>query len=338
MECGIKSVEGTGKRMDKILITGITGQDGSTLAEKLLQMGDSVVGVVRRSATSNLKNLPAHQNLELRYGDITDSGAMRTIVSEVCPHIIFHFAAQSHVGVSFENPHYTVETTALGTLNMLEAIRQTDKTIRFYNAASSEMFGDSIDEDGFQRETTPFRPNSPYAVGKLAAFHLTRQYREAYDIHASNGILFNHEGPKRGYDFVTRKISRYVAMVALGLARNKLTLGNILASRDWGYCEDYMLAAYLMTQNVADDYVVATGETHTVEEFLVEAFNLIQADWHDYVHIDSSLFRDKEVPLLKGDASKARQQLNWTPTVTFKELVKIMVNHDIQEGQKTIGK
>jgi len=321
--------------MDKILITGITGMDGSTLARQLMQSGDEVVGVVRRSATDNLKNVPFGPQLELRYGDVTDAGAMYQIVKEVAPTIIFHFAAQSHVGVSFENPAYTLDTTVLGTLNLLEAIRHIDRTIRFYNAASSEMFGDSIDPDGYQRETTPFRPNSPYAVGKLAAFHLTRQYREAYQLYASNGILFNHEGPLRGTQFVTRKISRYVA--ALHVNRGilpPLELGNIHARRDWGYCYDYVQAAYLMTQVAPDDFVVATGESHTVEELLNEAFAVGGFDWHNHVVIDPGLFRDKEVPNLRGDASKARRILGWEPTVTFKELVKIMVEYDMEEAQK----
>jgi GDPmannose 4,6-dehydratase len=327
--------------MDKILITGISGQDGSTLAQKLLDTGDKVFGIVRRSSTPNLKNLPSHKNLDLRYGDITDSGAIRDIVDEIRPDIIFHFAAQSHVGVSFENPHYTLETTAVGTLNILEAIRRIDRTIRFYNAASSEMFGGNIDADGFQRETTPFAPNSPYAVGKLAAFHLTRQYREAYDIHASSGILFNHEGARRGYDFVTRKISRYVAMLAVTQGKNlpPLVVGNVNACRDWGWCDDYMLAAYLMTQQESpDDYVVATGETNSVLDLLHAAFAVIGELPDPHVQIDSTLFRDNEVPLLKGDASKARAKMNWAPSVDFKGLVKLMVEHDIQEAKRLLGK
>lgn len=327
--------------MDKILITGITGQDGSTLAQKLLSMGDKVLGVVRRSSTPNLKNVPSHINLELGYADITDGGAIYRLVDEFRPDIIFHFAAQSHVGVSFENPLYTLSTLVQGTANVLEAIRRIDRDIRLYNAASSEMFGCNIDADGFQRETTPFAPNSPYAVGKLAAFHLTRQYREAYGIHASSGILFNHEGPRRGYEFVTRKITRYVAALqTFGVDRvGKLSLGNIYAQRDWGFCDDYMTAAYLMTQmDTPDDYVVATGETKSVWDFVEAAFREVGLDPQAHIDVDMSLMRDREVPILRGDSSKIRSKMNWRPSFDFNMLVRIMVEHDIQEAQKLLGK
>lgn len=318
--------------MDKkiALITGITGQAGSTIAELLLEQGWKVHGIVRRSATPNTSNItPLLSDIRLFEGDITDSSFVSSTIEREKYDMVYHLAAQSHVRTSFDIPGYTLDTLVNGTLNILEAIRKYSPTTGLVHAASSEQFGSNVDADGFQRETTPFSPNSPYACGKVCAFNLVKLYREAYGLRANNCILFNYEGPKRGLKFVSRKITNYVANLYLGKEKYKLYLGNLDAQRDWGYCGDYMNAFYLVgDQPTADDYVIATGETHSVKDLLTEAFSFIHKDWKDYVEFDPNLLRAKEVDYLKGDSSKVRK-LGWKPQITFKELIKKMILSDI---------
>jgi len=316
-------------------ITGITGQDGSYLAEFLLQKGYDVYGTIRRSSsfnTARLEHLYAdpHQksHLHLVYGELTDGSRLRELLHDIKPDEVYNLGAQSHVRVSFDEPLFTVEVDALGTLNVLEALRRVSPAPRFYQASSSEMYG--LVQEVPQRETTPFHPRSPYACAKVFSYWQTVNYREAYNLFACNGILFNHESPRRGETFVTRKITRAAARIKLGL-QNKLYLGNLDAKRDWGFAGDYVEAMWLMLQQDSpDDYVIATGETHSVREFLDEAFGYLNLDWHDYVEIDPRYFRPSEVDLLLGDPSKARKQLGWQPRVTFKQLARMMVDHDLQ--------
>jgi len=319
----------------KALITGITGQDGSYLAELLLAKGYEVHGIIRRASTFNTGRIDhlykdPHVNgvhLFLHYGDIADSTNLIKLLYRIQPEEIYHLAAQSHVRVSFDIPEYTGDVTGLGTVRILEAIRETGVKSRFYQASSSEMFGKVAEVP--QRETTPFHPRSPYAAAKVYAYWATVNYRESYDMFACNGILFNHESPRRGETFVTRKITRAVAHIKAGL-QDKLFLGNLDAKRDWGYAKEYVEAMWLMLQQEKpDDYVIATGETHSVEEFLAEAFSCVDLDWRQYVKIDPKYLRPAEVDLLIGDASKARAALGWQPTVTFKELVRLMVDADM---------
>jgi GDPmannose 4,6-dehydratase len=322
--------------MKKALITGITGQDGSYLAELLLEKGYEVHGIIRRASTFNTSRIDTlyrdpHVNgirLFLHYGDIADSTNLIKLLYRIKPDEVYHLAAQSHVRVSFDIPEYTGDVTGLGTVRILEAIRETQIPARFYQASSSEMYGEVVEVP--QRETTPFRPRSPYAAAKLYAYWVTVNYRQAYNIFACNGILFNHESPRRGETFVTRKITRAVAAIKAG-RQDALYLGNLDARRDWGYAPDYVYAMWLMLQQpTPDDYVIATGETHSVREFLDAAFAAVGLDWHEYVKIDPRYYRPTEVDLLLGDASKARRQLGWAPTVTFKELVELMVKADLQ--------
>lgn len=316
-------------------ITGITGQDGSYLAELLLQKGYEVYGAIRRSSSFNTARLEhlytdPHQNsrLHLVYGELTDGSRLRELLLDIKPDEVYNLGAQSHVRVSFDEPLFTVEVDALGALNVLEALRRVSPTPRFYQASSSEMYG--LVQEVPQRETTPFHPRSPYACAKVFAYWQTVNYREAYNLFACNGILFNHESPRRGETFVTRKITRAAARIKLGLQK-KLYLGNLDAKRDWGFAGDYVEAMWLMLQqDKPDDYVIATGETHSVREFLDEAFGYLNLDWHDYVEIDPRYFRPSEVDLLLGDASKARKQLGWQPRVSFKQLARMMVDHDLQ--------
>jgi len=319
----------------KALITGITGQDGSYLAELLLAKGYEVHGIIRRASTFNTGRIDhlykdPHVNgvhLFLHYGDIADSTNLIKLLYRIQPEEIYHLAAQSHVRVSFDIPEYTGDVTGLGTVRILEAIRETGVKSRFYQASSSEMFGKVAEVP--QRETTPFHPRSPYAAAKVYAYWATVNYRESYDMFACNGILFNHESPRRGETFVTRKITRAVAHIKAGL-QDKLFLGNLDAKRDWGYAKEYVEAMWLMLQQEKpDDYVIATGETHSVEEFLAEAFSCVDLDWRQYVKIDPKYLRPAEVDLLIGDASKAKAALGWQPTVTFKELVRLMVDADM---------
>jgi len=324
----------------RALLTGITGQDGSYLAELLLAKGYEVHGIIRRSSslnTARIDNLYRDPHLPdtrlfLHYGDLTDGGTLRRVLDNVRPHEVYNLGAQSHVRVSFDMPEYTVDTVALGTLRILEAVRElqqrTGEEIRFYQAGSSEMYG--LVQEVPQTEKTPFYPRSPYACAKVYAHWQTVNHRESYGLFACNGILFNHESPRRGETFVTRKITRAIARIVAG-QQKKLYLGNLDAKRDWGYAKDYVEAMWRMLQQPEpDDYVIATGETHSVREFLTEAFRCVNLNWEDYVEIDPRYFRPAEVELLIGDPSKARQKLGWEPAVTFTGLVKLMVKADLQ--------
>src|SRR5438874_6084692 len=320
----------------KALITGITGQDGSYLAELLLSKGYEVHGIIRRASTFNTGRLEhiysdphlSKTALRLHYGDLSDASSLARLISKIMPEEIYNLASQSHVRVSFDGPENTTDITGTGAVRLLEAIRETGINPRFYQASSSEMYGKV--QEVPQTETTPFYPRSPYGCAKVYAYWITVNYRESYGLHASNGILFNHESPRRGETFVTRKITRAVAHIKAGL-QDKLYLGNLDAKRDWGYAKDYVEAIWLMVQrDRPDDYVIATGETHSVREFLDEAFAYVGLDWQSYVEIDPWYYRPAEVDLLVGDASKARRELNWEPKVKFKELVKLMVDADIE--------
>jgi GDPmannose 4,6-dehydratase len=310
------------------LITGITGQDGSYLAELLLAKGYVVHGIVRRSSTFGTQRIEHIFNrLNLHYGDVTDGGAMARLVAEIEPDELYNLAAQSHVRVSFDQPAYTAEAVGIGALNVLEAARVVPGC-RVYQASSSEMYGQVAETP--QRETTPFRPRSPYGVAKVYAHWITVNYRESYGMHASCGILFNHESPRRGETFVTRKITRAAARIASGIPET-LYLGNLDARRDWGYAADYVEAMWLMLQqDEPDDYVIATGETHSVREFCERAFAHVGLDYRDHVEIDPRYYRPAEVDLLQGDASKARRQLGWVPSVTFEGLVAGMMDAELQ--------
>lgn len=325
--------------MKKALITGITGQDGSYLAELLLEKGYEVHGIIRRSSSFNTGRImhiyqDLHEKdvrLKLHYGDLTDASGLEKILDQVEPAEVYNLGAQSHVRVSFDQPIYTTDSVAMGTARILEAIKNVGaiRSIRFYQASSSEMYGKVLEIP--QKETTPFYPRSPYACAKVFAYDLVRNYRESYEMHASNGILFNHESPRRGETFVTRKITRGIARIMSGKEK-KLYLGNIDAKRDWGYAKDYVEAMWLMLQQkTPDDYVVATGETWSVKDFLNECQALIGRDWQEFVEIDPRYFRPAEVDLLIGDASKAREKLGWQSKTSFKELVKIMLHHDLSE-------
>jgi len=311
------------------LITGITGQDGSYLAELLLAKGYIVHGIVRRSSTFGTQRIEHIFNrVNLHYGDVTDGGAMARLVAEIEPDELYNLAAQSHVRVSFDQPAYTAEAVALGALNVLEAARVVPGC-RVYQASSSEMYGQVAETP--QRETTPFRPRSPYGVAKVYAHWITVNYRESYGMHASCGILFNHESPRRGETFVTRKIVRAAARIASGIPET-LYLGNLDARRDWGHAADYVEAMWLMLQeDEPDDYVIATGETHSVREFCERAFAHVGLDYRDHVEIDPRYYRPAEVDLLQGDASKARRVLGWVPRVTFDGLVAGMMDAELQE-------
>ncbi len=322
--------------MRKALITGITGQDGSYLAEFLLKKGYEVHGLIRRASTFNTERIDhlytdphdPKAKIYLHYGDLSDSGQLTNLIYNVQPEEIYHLGAQSHVRVSFDMPEYTGDITGIGATRMLEAIRRSGIATKFYQASSSEMFGDSPPP---QNENTPFRPRSPYAAAKVYSFWMTTNYREAYKGFACNGILFNHESPRRGETFVTRKITRALARIKLGLD-NKVYLGNLNAKRDWGFAGDYVEAMWLiLQQDEPDDYVIATGESHSVKEFLEEAFGYKGLDWREHVEIDSRYFRPTEVDSLLGDASKARRKLGWEPKIKFKELVKLMVDADIKD-------
>jgi GDPmannose 4,6-dehydratase len=311
----------------KAFITGVTGQDGSYLAEILLEKGYEVYGMVRRSSTFNRSRIDhLFGEIELVYGDLGDGSALNQLMRTIRPDEVYNLGAQSHVRVSFDIPEYTADVVAVGTLRLLDAIREGDLTCRFYQASSSEQFGQVAEVP--QNESTPFHPRSPYAVGKVFAHWITRNYREAYGMYAVNGILFNHESPRRAESFVTRKITLGIGAILRGEA-SELRLGNLEAKRDWGYARDYMEGAWsMLQQDAADDYVLATGETHSVEEFLDEAFSHVELDWRDYVKIDPRYFRPAEVDLLVGDYSKAKEKLGWEPKVRFKELVRMMVDAD----------
>lgn len=323
----------------RTLITGITGQDGSYLSEILLEKGYEVHGLIRRTSTFNTDRIDhiyedPHQEgarLFLHYGDLTDGTTIRRILEQVQPEEVYNLGAQSHVRVSFDSPEYTVDAVAMGTLRLLEAVRdyeqRTGNQVRFYQAGSSEMFGKV--QDIPQTETTPFYPRSPYACAKVYAHWQTINYRESFGLFACNGILFNHESPRRGETFVTRKITRAVARIVAG-QQKKIYMGNLDAKRDWGYAKDYVKAMWLMLQQeLPDDYVVATGETHSVREFLEIAFSYVNLNWEDFVEFDQRYLRPAEVDLLIGDANKAREKLGWEPSITFEDLVKLMVQADL---------
>jgi GDPmannose 4,6-dehydratase len=327
----------------RALITGITGQDGSFLAELLLEKGYEVFGIIRRSSSFNTGRIDhlyrdpheSKNRLHLLFGDLGDASAVARILREVEPHEIYNLGAQSHVRVSFDIPEYTGDIVALGTLRLLEGIRDTGIPTRFYQASSSELYG--LVQEVPQTETTPFYPRSPYAVAKMYAHWMTVNYRESYGLHASCGILFNHESERRGETFVTRKVTRAAAAISLGI-QDKLFLGNLDAERDWGYAKDYVRAMWMMLQQPEpDDYVIATGEKHSIRDLLDEAFGQLDLDWTKYVEIDPRYFRPAEVDELLGDAAKARNKLGWIPKVSFQELIKIMVHHDLTELQKSQG-
>lgn len=328
------------------LLTGVTGQDGSYLAELLLNKGYQVHGIVRRSssfATGRIDHLRhgyrgTESTLQLHYGDLGDATGLRRIIEQVRPDEVYNLAAQSHVRISFDQPEYTADVVGLGALRLLEAIRDHNvrhkRSVRYYQAGSSEMFGKAAEVP--QRETTPFHPRSPYACAKCYAHWQTVNYREAYDLFATNGILFNHESPRRGENFVTRKITRSVTRIKLGL-QEKLSLGNLEARRDWGFAGDYVEAMWLMMQQPQpDDYIIATGEHHSVQEFLDIAFGRLGLDWRTYVEADERFLRPAEVDLLMGDASKARRILGWQPKVNFVQLVGLMIDADLELAEREL--
>ncbi|MBP1693010.1 MAG: gmd [Chloroflexi bacterium] len=323
--------------MKKALITGITGQDGSYLAELLLSKGYEVHGIIRRASTFNTQRIDhiyrdPHSNgekvhLYLHYGDLANTGNLTDIIYSIKPDEIYHLAAQSHVRVSFDLPEYTGDITGLGAMRILEAVRKSGLPTRFYQASSSEMFGAATPP---QNEDTPFEPQSPYAAAKVYAYWVTRNYRDAYKIFASNGILFNHESPRRGETFVTRKITRALANI-IARRQNKLFLGNLEAKRDWGYAPDYVAAMWkIILHDAPGDFVIGTGESHSVREFLDEAFGYVNLDWHDYVDIDPRYYRPTEVNYLLSDPTKASRELGWEPRIFFKDLVRIMVDADLE--------
>jgi len=329
--------------MKKALITGITGQDGSYLAEFLLSKGHEVHGIIRRASTFNTGRIDhiykdPHRpevHLFLHYGDLSDSGQISNIIYNVKPDEIYHLGAQSHVRVSFDIPEYTGNVTALGTTRLLEAIRRSNSKIKFYQASSSEMFGASSSP---QDENTPFHPSSPYAAAKVYAYWMTRNYREGYNLFACNGILFNHESPRRGETFVTRKITRAIAAI-LAKKQDCLYLGNLKAKRDWGYAPEYVEVMWkILQQDEPGDFVLGTGKTHSVEEFVKEAFSYAGLEWQKYVKIDKRYFRPTEVETLIAHPLKAKEKLGWQPKITFFDLARIMVDSDMQaDGLKPIG-
>src|SRR3989344_8890601 len=325
--------------MKKAIITGITGQDGSYLAELLLKKGYEVHGIIRRSSSFNTSRIDhlykdphaTDVKLFLHYGDLTDGANLNQLIRTVKPDEIYNLGAQSHVKVSFDIPEYTTNVNALGTIRILDAIRESGSKTKFYQASSSEIFGN---ESPPQNEKTPFQPRSPYAASKLYSYWITVNYREAYKLFACNGVLFNHESPRRGETFVTRKITRAATRIKLNLQK-KLYLGNLNAKRDWGYAPEFVEAAWAMLQqDKPDDYVIATGQTHSVKEFVEEVFEYLGLQWKKYVEIDKRYFRPTEVDELQGDSSKAREKLGWKPKVSFSELVKIMVDSDMKLAEK----
>ena len=322
--------------MKKALVTGITGQDGSYLAELLIEKGYEVHGIVRRSSSFNTERIDhlyldphdSNAKLFLHYGDLNDASSLQTIVADVQPAEVYNLGAQSHVRVSFDIPEYTGEVTALGAIRLLEAIRKLGVTCRFYQASSSELYGKVVETP--QKETTPFHPRSPYAVAKAYAFYMTQNYREAYGMFATNGILFNHESERRGETFVTRKITRAVGRIKHGLQKD-LFLGNLDAKRDWGHAKDYVEAMWLMLQqDTPDDFVIGTGETYSVRSFAEKAFGHVGLDMKDFVKIDPRYFRPSEVDLLLSDPTKAKKTLGWQPKIGFDELVRLMVESDLE--------
>ena len=328
--------------MTTALITGITGQDGSYLAELLLEKGYRVHGLVRRSSSFNtwrIDHIPRGERFALHYGDLNDQSSLQDVIRKTRPDEVYNLAAQSHVRVSFDMPEYTAQCTGLGCLRLLEALRSAGlETARFYQASSSELYGKV--EETPQTEKTPFHPRSPYAVAKAFAYYATQNHREAYGMFAVNGILFNHESPRRGENFVTRKITRAAARIKLGLEKT-LALGNLDAQRDWGFAKDYVEAMWLMLQaKQPEDFVIATGETHSVREFMSVVFEHLGLDWKEHVRSDPKYLRPSEVDLLLGDATKAMRTLGWKPRTTFRELAKLMIEHDLEvaEAERNSGK
>ena len=330
--------------MKKALITGITGQDGSYLAELLLEKGYEVHGIIRRSSSFNTERIDhlyrdPHINdvkMFLHYGDLSDSSNLSRLLEKIQPNEIYNLAAQSHVRVSFDMPEYTADVVGLGTIRILDAIKETQIKTKFYQASTSELYGKVVETP--QTEKTPFYPRSPYACAKLYSYWITVNYRESYNMYACNGILFNHESPRRGETFVTKKITHAISRI-INKEQDKLYLGNLDSKRDWGYAKDYVEAMWLMLQQEnPDDYVIATGETHSVREFLDEAFGLVGLDWKKYVEIDPRYYRPAEVDLLLGDPTKAKEKLGWKPKTTFKELVKIMLEYDLNNVGLSLDK
>ncbi len=324
----------------KALITGITGQDGSYLSEFLLEKGYEIHGLIRRSSSFNTARInhlysdphDPQGRLKLYYADLTDGARLRELLAQIKPDEVYHLGAQSHVRVSFDEPVYTAQVDAIGTVRLLEAVRDTGLAVRFYQASSSEMFGQAAEVP--QKETTPFHPRSPYACAKVYSFYQTINYRESYNMFCCNGMLFNHESPRRGETFVTRKITRAATRIKEGL-QEKLYLGNLEARRDWGFAGDYVEAMWMMLrQDRPDDYVIATGQMHSVREFLELAFDRVKLDWGKYVEIDPRYCRPAEVDVLCGDASKARRVLGWEPKVGFEELVAMMIDADLGRARK----
>jgi GDPmannose 4,6-dehydratase len=321
----------------KALITGITGQDGSYLAELLLEKGYEVHGLIRRSSSFNTWRIDhIRERIVLHYGDLVDQNSVARALEAVAPDEVYNLAAQSHVKVSFDMPEYTTDVVAIGVLRLLDAVRDLGLAARVYQAGSSEMFG--LVQETPQTEATPFHPRSPYAVSKVYGHWMAVNYRESYGMHVSNGILFNHESPRRGENFVTRKITMGVAAIKQGRAK-ELRLGNLDAKRDWGYAKDYVEVMWrILQQEQPDDYVIATGETHSVREFCEQAFRCAGLDWREYVKVDAKYFRPAEVDLLLGDAGKARKVLGWAPRVTFAELARLMVEADLEMAGKHLDR
>jgi GDPmannose 4,6-dehydratase len=324
----------------KAFITGIGGQDGSYLAEYLVQIGYDVYGMVRRNSVPEHQQSRLdgnNQNIKVFYGDLLDQSSLDRLLSEIMPDEIYNLAAQSHVRVSFDIPQFTVQTNSLGVLNILDSYRRICPSAKFYQASSSEMFGSSVDDDGFQRETTSMKPVSPYGCSKVFAYNIVRNYRHSYNLHASNGILFNHESPRRGSNFVTNKVVKTAVKIKLGL-ENTLELGNLDSFRDWGHSKDYVKAMHLiLQQDVSDDWVVATGETRSVREMCEYVFRKLDLDYKDYVVQNSKFLRPEELPYLKGDSSRIRNILGWKPEYTFNETMDEMINHWLNVFGKNHG-
>ena len=329
--------------MKKAFITGINGQDGSYLSEYLINLGYEVHGIVRRNSTSEnqsarLKTAIKSGQIQTHYGDLSDQGSIERLLEEIQPDEIYNIAAQSHVRVSFDVPQYTVQTNAIGVLNVLEAYRRSCPTAKFYQASSSEMFGLTVEDDGFQRETSIMNPVSPYGCSKVFGYNIVRHYRRAHNLHAVNGILFNHESPRRGSNFVTNKVVKAACSIKLGL-QDKLELGNMDSYRDWGHSKDYVRAMHAMlNHDVADDFVVSTMETHSVREMCELVFKYLDLDYKDYIVQNPKFMRPEELPYLKGDSTKIRETLDWKPDYTFKEMMHEMCDHwmDVLQGKESL--